>query len=54
LHLWRVGPGHAALVASIVSDEPKDPAVYKARLGGLPGLSHISVEVHRCAGRQPG
>jgi cation diffusion facilitator family transporter len=50
LHLWRLGPGHAALVASIVSDEPKDPSVYKARLGGLSGLSHVSVEVHRCAG----
>ncbi|MDQ8730707.1 CDF family Co(II)/Ni(II) efflux transporter DmeF [Bradyrhizobium sp. LHD-71] len=48
LHLWRLGPGHSALVVSVVSDEPKDPAVYKARLGGLHGLSHVTVEVHPC------
>ena len=48
LHIWRVGPGHSALVASVVSDEPQDPSFYKARLKGLQGLSHISVEVHTC------
>ena len=49
LHLWRVGPGHTALVASVVSDEPKEPSIYKARLSGLQGLSHVTVEVHRCS-----
>jgi cation diffusion facilitator family transporter len=53
LHLWRVGPGHSALVVSIVSDAPKDPAVYKKRLSGLSDLSHISVEVHPCAAVSP-
>jgi cation diffusion facilitator family transporter len=53
LHLWRVGPGHAALIVSVVSDNPKEPAVYKARLRGLPGLSHVSVEVNRCPHAQP-
>jgi cation diffusion facilitator family transporter len=48
LHLWRVGPGHAALLASIVSDDPQDPAAYKARLSGLHGLSHVTIEVLRC------
>jgi cation diffusion facilitator family transporter len=48
LHLWRVGPGHAALIASIVSDEPRSPEYYKARLAGLDGLSHITIEVHPC------
>jgi cation diffusion facilitator family transporter len=48
LHLWRVGPGHSALVASVVSDEPQDPSVYKARLKGLKGLSHVTVEAHTC------
>ena len=46
LHLWRVGPGHAALIASIVSDQPQSPESYKARLAGLAGLSHITIEVH--------
>jgi cation diffusion facilitator family transporter len=48
LHIWRVGPGHAAVVASIVTDEPRDPSFYKTRLNGLPQLSHVTVEVHTC------
>ncbi|KGM33465.1 CDF family Co(II)/Ni(II) efflux transporter DmeF [Inquilinus limosus] len=48
LHLWRVGPGHAAAIVSLVSDRPLPPAQYKARLGGLSGLSHVTVEVNRC------
>jgi cation diffusion facilitator family transporter len=48
LHIWRVGPGHTAVIAAVVSDEPQPPAAYKARLDGLSGLSHVTVEVHRC------
>jgi cation diffusion facilitator family transporter len=50
LHLWRLGPGHDALIVSIVSDAPAAPEVYKARLHGLPGLSHVTVEVNRRGG----
>jgi cation diffusion facilitator family transporter len=46
LHLWRLGPGHLALVASVVSDHPQPPEAYKARLAGCAGLSHVTVEVH--------
>jgi cation diffusion facilitator family transporter len=49
LHLWRVGPGHNAVVATIVSDEPKAPNFYKQRLAKLPTLSHVTIEVERCA-----
>jgi cation diffusion facilitator family transporter len=48
LHLWQVGPGHAALVASVVSDSPQPPSVYKERLEGLAGLSHVTIEVNAC------
>jgi cation diffusion facilitator family transporter len=48
LHLWRVGPGHAALIASVVSDRPQAPEYYKARLAQLEGLSHVTIEVHPC------
>jgi cation diffusion facilitator family transporter len=48
LHLWQVGPGHRAVVVSLVSDKPKPPAVYKKRLAGLEGLSHVTVEVETC------
>ncbi len=52
LHLWRLGPGHLALVVSIVSDAPADPDHYKARLRDLPGLAHVTVEVHPCRPRR--
>jgi len=48
LHLWRVGPGHAALIASLVSDQPQAPEAYKARLESIEGLSHVTIEVHPC------
>jgi cation diffusion facilitator family transporter len=48
LHLWQVGPGHRAAVVSIVSDHPMPPAAYKSRLTGVPGLSHLTVEVEAC------
>jgi len=48
LHLWRIGPGHCGAIISLVSHRPKPPADYKARLAGLPGLSHVTVEVEAC------
>jgi cation diffusion facilitator family transporter len=49
LHIWRVGPGHAALLVSLVSNHPQDPTTYKARLKELGGLSHVTVEVLVCS-----
>jgi cation diffusion facilitator family transporter len=46
IHLWRLGPGHAALIAAIVSDHPQQPETYKGRLGEIAGLSHVTIEVH--------
>jgi cation diffusion facilitator family transporter len=48
LHVWQVGPGHRAAVISVVSDQPLAPADYKERLGGLRGLSHVTIEVETC------
>jgi cation diffusion facilitator family transporter len=45
LHLWRVGPGHTAVILSVVSEAPQPPAAYKERLRGIAGLSHVTVEV---------
>src|SRR5579862_4423903 len=50
LHLWRLGPGHLAAVISVVTHEPRAPALYKKRLTGLVGLSHVTVEVLPCPG----
>jgi cation diffusion facilitator family transporter len=48
LHLWQLGPGHAGLIAAVVSEHPQPPQTYKARLAGIAGLSHVTIEVHPC------
>ena len=53
LHLWRVGPGHTAMIAALVSDDPQEPALYKTRLQGVRGLSHITIEVTACSDHHP-
>jgi cation diffusion facilitator family transporter len=53
LHLWRVGPGHSAVIVSILSDQPKSPDQYKERLARIGELSHVTVEVHRCPDHMP-
>ena len=45
LHLWRLGPGHNAAIAVIEADAPETPDAYRARLKGLDGLSHVTIEV---------
>lgn len=47
LHVWRVGPGHHAAIATVLTAAPKQPADYKARLIDIPGLTHVSIEVSR-------
>jgi Co/Zn/Cd efflux system component len=39
LHLWRLGPGHHAVIAVIATAHPRPVAAYRARLAGLAGLS---------------
>lgn len=51
LHVWRVGPRHLAVIASVVSGAPRAPGRYKDALGRFPDLVHVTVEVHRCEGR---
>jgi cation diffusion facilitator family transporter len=46
LHVWRLGPGHLGVLAVIVSEHPRAPDHYKARLAGIEGLSHVSIEVN--------
>lgn len=45
LHVWQVGPGHAAAIVALTGDDLSDPAYYKARIRQIPELSHITVEV---------
>jgi cation diffusion facilitator family transporter len=46
LHLWRVGPGHMAIIVSVLTMRQREPDYYKARLSVFPRLSHITVEVN--------
>ena len=48
LHLWRVGPGHMALMVSLVSHQPKPVEHYKQSLSVIARLSHVTIEVHAC------
>lgn len=48
LHVWRLGPGHLAAVISLVTHSPRSPDMYKRRLSGLAGLSHVTIEVATC------
>lgn len=49
LHVWQLGPGHLGAIVSVVTDDPLPPDHYKARLAAIPHLSHVTVEVARCA-----
>lgn len=53
LHLWQLGPGHAGVIASVVTEHPQPPQTYKARLAGIAGLSHVTIEVHPCPDHAP-
>jgi cation diffusion facilitator family transporter len=50
IHSWRIGPGHMAVIVSLVAERPCAPEHYKAKLRGLPQLSHVTIEVHPCQG----
>lgn len=47
LHLWRVGPGHLAAIVEVATDHARQADFYKQRLGRLPSLSHVTVEVQQ-------
>lgn len=45
LHVWQLGPGHHGAIVAILSDAPKLPSDYRARLAHLQELSHVTIEV---------
>jgi len=50
LHVWRVGPGRFAAIASLVSDDARAPEHYKERLTDIACLAHVTLEVNPCPG----
>ncbi|THD78020.1 MAG: cation transporter [Phenylobacterium sp.] len=47
LHLWRLGPGHFAAVAVVAAGADRTVEALRARLKGLSGLSHLTIELRR-------
>lgn len=45
LHIWRLGPGHHAAIIILAAPQPQPVQAYRARLAGLAGLSHLTIEV---------
>ncbi len=45
LHVWQIGPGHYSAIVSLISEMPKAPSYYKAKLSHIRSLSHITIEV---------
>lgn len=46
LHVWQLGPGHHAAIVVVITDERREPAVYRDRLLEVVGISHVTVEVN--------
>lgn len=46
LHIWRLYPGHYSVALSLSVTDGRDPVFFKGLLSGLPGLSHLIVEVN--------
>ena len=53
LHLWRLGPGHNAVIATVVTATPTPASAYKTRLADVEGLSHVTIEVEICPESHP-
>ncbi len=50
LHIWRVGVGRYAAVATLIAYRPLTPEAYKSRLAPFPQLVHTALEIHTCPG----
>jgi cation diffusion facilitator family transporter len=46
LHVWRVGPGRYAVLASLRGANLGTPDRYRAALADLPQLAHVTVEIN--------
>jgi cation diffusion facilitator family transporter len=49
LHVWSLGRGARSCVVTVVSASPRDSTDYRQRILEVYPLSHLTVEVQRCA-----
>jgi len=48
VHVWQIGIERYAAEVALVTHRPRPPEHYKGLLDGIPGLSHVLVEVNPC------
>jgi len=53
LHIWRIGPGKYAVIASLIAGDPLAPDHYASRLSEHAEYVHVTIEVHRCEHPHP-
>lgn len=53
LHIWRIGPGRYAVIASLIAGNPLRPEDYATRLAVHAEYVHVTIEVHRCEDGHP-
>ena len=46
LHVWRLGPGHHGLIATVSTSSPRPPRHYRELLKGIESLGHVTIEVN--------
>jgi cation diffusion facilitator family transporter len=46
LHVWRLGPGHNALLVALRGPNLRTPDEYRRVLADVPGLAHITIETN--------
>jgi cation diffusion facilitator family transporter len=46
LHVWRLGPGHQALLVALRGSNLRTPDEYRRLLADVPGLAHITIETN--------
>jgi Co/Zn/Cd efflux system component len=54
LHVWRIGAASRACIVSLVAPDPHPVAHYRRLLSSIPGLDHVTVEVHQDGGDRDG
>lgn len=53
LHIWRIGPGKYAVIASLVAGNPLRPEDYASRLAVHAEYVHVTIAVHCCEDNHP-
>ncbi len=46
LHVWRLGPGHQALLVALRGKDLRTPDEYRRLLADVPGLAHVTIETN--------